>query len=170
MTGMTSMKGMTRSIVTLTSAAVLAIALVTAPAIRAQGTTDFSGTWTLDAVRSDQGAGRGAGRGSGGNQLVITQDAAQMVVTQGNMVLRYRFDGSETILPPGGETKATAAWEKGRLVVSNKREYFAGPRDGYVTTTGRDVWALEGSTLTVERSVTDQRGRTTTARAVYTRS
>lgn len=156
----------TSSSIGLWTAVALAVALPAA--VRAQAPTDFSGTWVLDAARSDEPTG--GGRGGGGTRLVIEQDAAMMTVTEGARVLRYHFDGSETVLPPGGETKATARWEDGRLVVDLTREYFAGPDVGYATTTGQDVYARSGDVLTIDKTSTDRRGRTTMTRFVYTKS
>lgn len=153
------------------------IALGGAPEARAQAQTrpDLSGTWMLDQAKSDPGALAQAGRGGRGvppGQLVVTQSASDITVQRGNQTFVYNVDGSEVPGPPGGETKSRMAWEGNTLVVTWKREFFAGAERGYQTSTGRDVYTLNGSTLTVERTVTNGRGNggTETVKSVYTKS
>ena len=143
--------------------------------VAAQTAPDLSGTWSLDAAKSDPAAVTQTGRGRGGapaGQLVVTQSATEITVQRGNQLFTYAVDGSETPGPPGGETKSRMAWEGGKLVVTWKREFFAGADRGYQTSTGRDVYAVSGSTLTVERTVTNARGSggTQTVKAVYNKS
>lgn len=154
----------------------IAVALVFhPPAAWAQATPDLSGTWTLDAARSDAAAvvqaARG-GRGGGTPPMVITQSATEISVQRGNQTFTYKTDGSETPGPPGGETKSTMTWENGALVVTWKREFFAGAARGYQTSSGRDVYTRSESTLTVERTISNARGNggTQTLKSVYSRS
>lgn len=159
--------------------------------LRAQATPDLSGTWDVDEAKSDPApavpagragargdagaaaAGRG-GRGGGGgglpaNQLAITQSPTQVTIQQGAQNLTYTFDGTETFYFQNGEIRATAAWDGAKLVVSWKREFFAGPTQGYVTTTGKDVYSLAGNVLTVEKSTTTPQA-TQTRKVVYNKS
>lgn len=142
----------------------------------AQISPDLSGTWTLDLAKSDPEAltqtGRGGRGGAPAGQIIVTQSATEITVQRGNQTFTYNVDGSETPGPPGGETKSRMAWEGGRLVVNWKREFFAGADRGYQTSTGRDVYSLSGSTLTVERTMTNARGSggTQTVKAVYNKS
>jgi hypothetical protein len=147
------------------------------PTLLAQ-TSDLSGTWLFDEARSDATAVaenarlvRG-GRGGAPAGMVITQSADELTVQRGNQSFTYKLDGSESFGPPGGETKSTVAWDKGALVVTWKREFFAGNTLGYQTSTGRDVYTLTGGTLTVERRVTNARGTggTQASQAVYNKS
>jgi hypothetical protein len=161
---------MARRILTLFLIVALAPGLVAA-----QAAPDLSGTWTLDVAKSDPGAVTQAGRGRGGappGQMIVTQSATEITVQRGNQSFTYSVDGSETPGPPGGETKSRMAWEGGKLVVTWKREFFAGADRGYQTSTGRDVYSLSGSTLTVERTVTNARGSggTQTIKAVYNKA
>jgi hypothetical protein len=120
----------------------------------AQAILDLTGTWTMDPARSDPAsaaAGRG-GRGGSPNQLVITKTETQLTVSQGgtgNYI--YNLDGTERTGPPGGETKSSISWQDGKLVVVWKREFYAGPDRGYVTSNGKDVYTVVGNVLTVER-------------------
>jgi len=143
--------------------------------VHTQAPPDLSGTWILDEARSDPGARVAAGRGGRGGapagQLVVQKSATDITVQRGNQVFVYNVDGSEMPGPPGGETKSRMSWEGGRLVVTWKREFYAGER-GFQTSTGRDVYTLSGSTLTVERTVTNAggNGRTEMVKSVYTRA
>jgi hypothetical protein len=135
----------------LLAATVIAMA---AAHVAGQATPDLSGTWNLDAAKSDPApAGPAGGRGRGNqNQMVITQTPAEITIVLGGATYIYNVDGSERTGPPGGETKSRMAWEGGRLVVTWKREYFAGPDKGYVTSSGKDTYRLDGGALTVERT------------------
>jgi len=138
-----------------------------------QSTPDLTGSWVLDVARSDPGAAAQA-RGRGGNPvpMVITQSATEITVQRGNQTFVYKLDGSEMPGPPGGETKSKMRWENGALVVTWTREFYAGNELGYQTSTGRDVYTLGGSILTVERSATNARGKggTETVKSVYAKS
>jgi hypothetical protein len=98
--------------------------------------------------------------------MLVTQSGQELTVQRGNQAFTYALDGSERPGPPGGETKSTLAVEGGKVVVTWKREYFAGAQAGYVTNTGRDVYTRSGTTLTVERTTTTPKG-STTVKAVY---
>jgi hypothetical protein len=156
---------------------VLVVAALTlrAAVAGAQATPDLSGTWTLDASKSDAAAVAQAARGGRGGAtpaMVITQAADEITVQRGNQTFTYKTDGSEMPGPPGGETKSTMSWQNGGLVVVWKREFFAGAALGYQTSSGRDVYTLGGATLTVERTVTNARGdgATQTLKSVYSKS
>ena len=158
----------------------LALTLAVPALLRAQP-PDLSGTWTMDEARSDPApaapVGRAAaggvrgGRGGGlpANQLAIAQTPTEVTITQGAQSVTYKFDGTETFYFQNGEVRATAAKDGGKLTVSWKREFYAGPAQGYTTTTGKDVYSLAGSVLTVERSTTTPQG-TTTRKLVYNKT
>jgi hypothetical protein len=156
---------------------VFALAFVTALPVTASAQTasGLAGTWVLDADKSDpaaipagRGGGRGFGRGGGlpPDQLRIVEGAGTVTVTRGNQEFVYNLDGSETPGPPGGETKSMLTRDGGKLIVTWKREYFAGAL-GYVTATGRDVYSLEGGMLKVERMTADPRRGEQTITSVY---
>ncbi len=158
-------------------AAAFALTLAVSSLVWAQARPDLSGSWTLDMEKSDPAAvaaGRGggfAGRGGGNpNQIVIRQTADELFVTQNGQAVPYKFDGSETAGPPGGETHSTAAWDGGKLVITWKREYYAGVKDGYVTSRGKDVYTRAETVLTIEKTATAPQGQTTTRKLVYNKS
>jgi hypothetical protein len=137
---------------------------------QAQSNPDLSGTWTFDAAKSDPGAATtGGGRGGGGTELVIGRSDTQLTVARGGQTFVYNLDGSEVPGPPGGETYSKMAWEGGKLVVTWRRQYYAGAA-GFKVNTGRDVYTLNGNTLTVERTQTNDGAKPVTRTSVYTKS
>src|SRR5262245_51565751 len=72
-----------------------AAAVVLPFAVRAQSKPDFSGTWTLDASKSDAPMGRG-GRGGAAGPMTIAQDANSLTQKRGEQTLVYKLDGSES--------------------------------------------------------------------------
>jgi hypothetical protein len=125
----------------------------TAPASR----TGLSGRWTA--------AGQG-GRGGRGNfagfsrptRIVIAESAGEVSVstdtgTQNQMQTAvYKLDGAEHQIPGpiGWDTRATAAREGGRLVVTIERT-VEGP-DGPLKFTIKETYSADADVLTLERS------------------
>ena len=149
------------------------VVAATAAGLVAQSTPNLSGTWIVDPARSAPApAAPAGGRGRGNqNQMVITQTSSELTISLGganNYI--YNLDGSERTGPPGGETKSRIAWEGTRLVVTWKREYFAGPDQGYLTSTGTDTYELDGNILTVERTTALPSRPSQTRRTVYTKA
>lgn len=151
----------------LTAALVCAMALVG----YAQSKPDFSGTWTLDASKSEMGdmggGGRmGGGRGMMGGPITITQTADTLTIARegrgGNtMTATYKLDGTETEVRAGrgGTAKAKAHWEGSNLVIETTAE---GP-NGSMTMKETRSLAADG-TMVVERDT--RRG---TMKLVYTK-
>ena len=138
--------------------------------ISAQAGPNLSGTWNADIAKSDP-APPATGRGRGNaNVMVITTSATEITVALGGANYIYNVDGSERTGPPGGETKSRMAWDNGRLVVTWKREFFAGPDKGYETSTGRDTYALAGNVLTVERMTTLPGQAPQTRKTIYNKA
>ncbi|HSK08236.1 MAG TPA: hypothetical protein VK911_01570 [Vicinamibacterales bacterium] len=143
---------------------VLALA-VTALAY-AQAKPDYSGTWTLDASRSEMGGpGGGGGRGGPGGPMTVKQTGTELVreTTRGDqtMATTYKLDGTETTNQMGPMTsKSTARWEGDKLVIKTARE----TPNGTMETT--ETWSLgaAGKELTIVSS--SPRGE---RKAVYTK-
>jgi len=152
--------------------AAVAIAMVAVVGTIAQSTPNLGGTWMLDAAKSDPApAVPAGGRGRGNqNQMVITQAPSEITVAIGANTYIYNLDGTERTGPPGGETKSRIAWSGGRLVVTWKREYFAGPDKGYLTSTGQDTYALDGNILTVQRTTEGPSQPAQTRKSVYNKA
>ena len=96
----------------------------------AQGIPDFSGTWTMDAARSDPAP---AGRGGGGGAATVTikQTASELTVQsegrQGPQTMTYKLDGSESKNEQMGRGGAMtvvskAKWDGSSLVIDTTRD------------------------------------------------
>ncbi len=106
----------------------LVAALVMPYSAFAQSKPNFSGTWTLDAAKSDPppargggGGGRGGGGGGrgGGGPVTITQTATDITIG----MQAYKLDGSEaTIEGRGGSQKVKAMWDGATLVITTTRD------------------------------------------------
>jgi hypothetical protein len=115
---------------------------------RAQTKTDFSGTWTLDAAKSDAPGGRG-GRGPQG-PVTIKQTAADITIGQAT----YKLDGSESVNQMQGrggatvEAKSKARWDGAKLVIETTRDMGGNT----VTSTETRSLSADGTEMTVETS------------------
>jgi hypothetical protein len=140
-------------------------------ALAAQTHPDFSGTWTVDAAKSDPLPPPPPARGRGpasvpANQIVIRQTADDVTMVRGPRNLTYHFDGTETFHFDAGEVRSTVAWDGNRLVVSWKKEVFLPTEGNYVTTTGKDMYSLSGNELTLESTTVSPKA-TTKSRTVF---
>jgi hypothetical protein len=131
----------------------------------AQGNPELFGAWALDAAKSDPvPAARGATPAAGAARtpaatppaarVTIGSTADGVSIALGALTIAFKLDGTEAFWFQGGENRGTAAWDGGALVVSWKREFYAGPRQGYVTYSGKDVYRVAGNILTVEKTTT----------------
>jgi hypothetical protein len=114
---------------------------------RAQMKTDFSGTWTLDASKSDAPGGRG-GRGPQG-PVTIKQSAGEITIGQAT----YKLDGSESVNQLQGrggmvEAKSKAHWDGAKLVIDTTRDIGGNS----VTSTETRTLSADGKEMTVETS------------------
>jgi hypothetical protein len=113
----------------------LVAALILPFAPRAQSRPDFTGTWTMDASRSQlpqmgRGGRGGGGRGAGGGSLtqVIKQTAADLTIEiQGGPLSRtavYKLDGSPTTNEGGRGATITSKtrWDGAKLIIESTRE------------------------------------------------
>lgn len=145
-----------RNFLKLISLTVILLFIVPAMA-NAQGKTDFSGTWAMNAEKSNLGAaggGPGGGRGGGGN-FVATQDAATLSVErtrnrngeETKTTTKYTLDGKETVNTTGmGESKSTAKWSADgkTLTIVTSRSFNGNDM------TSTEVWTLtDAKTLTI---------------------
>jgi hypothetical protein len=133
-----------------------AVVLPFAPRVRAQSKTDFSGTWTLDASRSDApmgrgGRGGGGGGGRGGGPIVISQTATDITIGMAT----YKLDGSESVNEGrGGQAKSKAHWDGAKLVIETSREMQG------MAMTSKEVRSLsaDGKDMTVETAFSTPQG------------
>lgn len=98
--------------------AVLTCMMVLSGSVCAFAVPDFSGTWVLDANKSDLGTPAAKAQMSK-VVLVIKQTADQLSIERstGDVAL-YNLDGSESVnsLPNGGTSKTTMTWAGATLV------------------------------------------------------
>ena len=132
----------------------LAAAIVIPFSARAQSKPDFSGTWTMDAAKSDPAPqGRGGGGGGAAGSRTIKQSAAEISIQtegrQGPQTMVYKLDGSPStnkVMGRGGEqeVKSTAKWDGSSLVIETTRDFQG---TAFKTT---DVYKMDGATMVVE--------------------
>jgi hypothetical protein len=148
---------------------VLVLAAMTAVVLpfvaRAQGKPDFSGSWTLDASRSDAPVGRG-GRGGGAAgpvTLTIKQTAAELTIetrrADQSQTATYKLDGSENkneVMGRGGAQTVVskAHWDGAKLVIDAVREV-----QGFAIAT-KEVRSLsaDAKEMTVETAISTPQG------------
>jgi len=116
-------------------------------AATAQGTANFSGTWKLDKTEPP-------------STITITQTAANLTVQYASTKAVYTLDGKQTITPAGdiNALKTWAHWDRSRLHLHHKQ----------AMSFGRDILALNGSSLTVTRDL-ETGGGSTTRTLTYSR-
>ena len=148
---------------------VLLLAVMTAVvlpfAARAQMKTDFSGTWTLDAARSDAPMGRGGAGGGGrgpGGPVAIKQTAAEIVIGPAT----YKLDGSPSMNEGrGGQMTSKAKWDGAKLVIETTRDIQG------MSITTKEVRSLsaDGKDMTIETAISTPQGDQN-RKQVYTKS
>jgi len=134
----------------------------------AQAKPDFSGSWTMDAAKSDPapaargggGAGGGGGRGGGGRgggipmQMTIKQTAATLTMESmagqgGTQTLVYKLDGTESTNTMGpAEAKSKAVWDGAKLTITTSQSF-----NGNAVET-KDVYSMDGANLVRESTNT----------------
>ena len=132
----------------------LAAAVVIPFTARAQSKPDFSGTWTMDATKSDP-APQGRGGGMGGGSQTIKQTASEISVQtegrQGPQTMVYKLDGSKStnkVMGRGGEqtVESTAKWDGSTLVIETTRDF------GGQSVTTKETRKMDGANMVVETS------------------
>ena len=141
--------------------AMLAALVIPFP-VAGQAKPDFSGTWTLDAARSETPPGRG-GRGGGGGgggrgaagPVTIKQSAAEITIG----MLTYKLDGSESVNQVQGrggmqEVKSRAKLDGANLVIESTRDF------GGASITTKEVRTLDagGKEMTVQTTLSTPQG------------
>ena len=143
--------------------AIFTMALVSRLAAGAQNTTDFSGTWKMDAARSESAH---QAVPIGPVTLVIKQTATELTIETRRSdtdkseihseTLTYKLDGSESTVAgtDGTPIKSQAHWEGMKLVTGTTRDIQGS------TVTTRYVHSLDPSAneLTVQKTLTVQHG------------
>lgn len=155
----------------------LVVALMMPVVLQAQaGKADFSGTWTMNAEKSQMGQGGGGFGGGGrmgGGDMVVKQDGNVLTVERtrpgrdgGSPVTtttKYTLDGKESVNPSQmGDSKSVATWSPdGKVLkISTTRSF---DRDGQsMTFTQAEEWSLNGSNLSIKNTSNTPNGEMTT--------
>ena len=165
--------------------AALVLFLALPPVVLAQAKTDFSGTWTFEEAKSDPaparaGGGGGGGGGRGGGRMggapptamTIKQTAGELTMdrttAQGAQTVVLKLDGSESKNTIGmGPAVSKAMWEGSRLVVTTTQTVQG--RGGEITIDSKEIYSVDGNTLTIEATRTTPMGAQT-RKLIYTKS
>ena len=163
----------------------LAVFLALPSLVLAQAKPDFSGTWTFDEAKSDPaparaGGGGGGGGGRGGGRMggapatamTIKQTATELsmdrTTAQGSQTVVYKLDGSESTNTIGaGPATSKATWDGARLVVTTTQTVQG--RGGEITINSKDIYSVQGTTLTIDTTRTTPAGDQT-RKLIYTKS
>jgi len=138
---------------------------------------DFSGTWVLNADKSDLGGGRGGSRGFRGNSKMVVEQKDNKLIVE---TFRKNRDGEEvsnknTYTLDGKESKndsnfgtqvSTANWAKDgkSLTIKSSRTFSRGDRE--ITMDSTEKWSLDKDTLVIESTRSTPRGERK-SKAVY---
>jgi len=161
--------------------AVALAALVALPAPDwAQTKTDFSGSWTFDASKSDAAAAAGR-RGGGGGRVGAGGPAAAMTVTQspthitidrtigqGATSAVYKLDSSESTNLMGDVflSRSRVSWDGPKLVITTRKDLGLTP-SGPMAEESKEIFTLEGGVLTVVTTTRIPPAGEQTRRLVY---
>ncbi|HYM24028.1 MAG TPA: hypothetical protein VEU08_12505 [Vicinamibacterales bacterium] len=132
----------------------LSAAIVIPFTARAQSKPDFSGTWTMDASKSDP-APQGRRGGMGGGSQTVKQTATEITIESqgrgGAQTMVYKLDGSKSmnkVMGRGGEqsVESTAKWDGSTLVIETTRDF------GGQSVTTKETRKMDGANMVVETS------------------
>jgi hypothetical protein len=127
--------------------------------LMAANTPNFSGSWKLNAAKSDFGPmpapdkmDRTIKHEDPTMEMKTTQVGQQGEITT---EMKYVTDGKEFVNKgPRGEVKSVATWEAGKLVVKSKREVQG------MEITITETWSLseDGKNITIVNSISTPQG------------
>lgn len=176
----------------ITLSAMIILAFLCMPlALNGQtGKVNFSGTWALNAEKSNfgmgqgqqpqgqpqgqppQGQGQGQGQRGGGN-FVAKQEANLLTVdrTRGDQTFtsKYTLDGKESINTTGmGESKSVATWSADGKVLTIVTKRTMDRNGQQVTIETKDEWSLtDANTISVKSTRQSQNGEPRVSTMVY---
>jgi hypothetical protein len=141
---------------------VVVLAVAIAGLAVAQGKPDFSGKWApkVDPNAAPPAGGGGRGGGMGGGPMTITQTAAELkmerTMGENTMVTIYKLDGTESVnKTQRGESKSTAKFDGGKLLIKTVAEGPNGPTETTAT------WSLSADGKELTMVTTTARGERT---------
>ena len=147
------------------------LALVLDTAAFAQAGPDFSGTWRFNQAKSSPNIAGNTPIVPFPSQLVVKQTATEVhvdgtSVRQQPTSATYKLDGSKvSIKAPSGITETGEAKIEGSNLVITTRRSFTSPL-GETIVDFMEVWTLNGSALTIEKTRTES-GDSATEKAVF---
>jgi hypothetical protein len=151
-----------------------ALTFVVPVLLLAQAKPDFSGKWTFNQAKSSRGTAGNAPVIPFPTEMVIKHTSAELhlqanTVRQEGLTAVYKLDGTEVTVgaPEGISEKAKAMWDGSKLVITARRS-FSSP-GGDVVTDFKEVWTLNGSVLTIDKTRTSE-GESDTVQAVFEKS
>lgn len=160
----------------ITSWLLIAALLLSVAAVYAQDTkVNFSGTWIMNADKSemgDFGGGRGGRGGRGGGEprpMVVEMKDNKLIVTTtrpsrdgGDMtsVMTYTLDGKECENEGfrGSTSVSIATWAKDGKMITIQTETNMSFGDRDMTMNSEEVWSLDGENLVVKSVRSTPRG------------
>ncbi|MBN2415664.1 hypothetical protein JXO52_07470 [bacterium] len=160
----------------ITSWLLIAALLLSVAAVFAQDTkVDFSGTWIMNADKSDMGGGPGGDRGGrggrgfgGGGPMVVEMKDNTMTVTttrtgrdgeEMTTVMTYTLDGKECENESGrGSSVSTAVWSKDGKSITINTETHMSFGDREMTMNSEEVWSMDGAALKIKSVRSTPRG------------
>ena len=132
------------------------------------GKTNFTGKWTLNADKSNQGGGGRGMRGFGATKMVIEQKDNKLIVESfsknrdGDEVsskAAYTLDGKKSKNETNrGASVSIAKWSKDGKVLTINSERTFGRGDRTFTMESTEKWSLKNNTLTIESTMSTPRG------------
>ena len=140
-------------------------------AVWAQSRPDFTGTWRFNQAKSSPNIAGNTPNIPFPSQIVVAQTATELSVASTSVRQQpvsavYKLDGSVVpVQAPSGITETGAARFEGAGVVITSRRSFSSPA-GETVVEFKEVWRLNGSALTIEKTRT-QEGESTSETAVF---
>jgi len=138
----------------------------------AQTAPDFSGMWRLNQAKSSRAVVGNTPDIQFASQLEVRQTPTDISVTATSVRQRpvsatYKLDGSKVnVQAPEGITETGQATLNGSNLVITSRRSFSSPA-GDVVVDFKEVWTVNGSELTVEKTRTQVGDTPSTQKAVY---
>jgi hypothetical protein len=150
----------------------LALAVIIPVAGATAQAPDFSGTWKINLIKSDQMPQRPGGQPADMSNLMltVTQTAEAVTIVQSGMgperTSTYFLDGRESTNPGmrGGDMKTTSKWDGAKLVTEGKATMEG--QQGPMTMTWHEERMLsdDGKTMTVSTTTDTPMGKRTMKR------
>jgi hypothetical protein len=136
----------------------------------AQDHPDFSGTWTINLIKSDAPPGRGGQQMDMSKlTLTITQTAEALAIVQSGMgperTSTYYLDGREsTNAAMRGEMKSTSTWDGDKLVTEGSSTMQTPNGERTITISEVRSLSKDGKTMTISTTTDSPMGKRTQKR------